>query len=421
MRGMTLRVVSVILLNLLAAASASEAVTPDPIEWQPLFNGKTLAGWTQRGGTARFRVVDGWIVGTAVPGTPNSFLCTEREFTDFVLEYEFKVAPGLNSGVQIRSNSLPGYQDGRVHGYQVEIDPSERAWTAGIYDEARRGWLYDLKDNQPARRAFRQNAWNRVRVEARGELIRTWLNGVLAAELRDGLTRTGFIALQVHSTQEETRLEVQWRNLRIKDLGDPWRQPPKEAIVLLGAGGDLSQWEHLGQPDSPVRWTFADGSLEVKPGTGNIATKRTFGSCRLHVEFNVDDNGRQGQANGNSGVYLQGRYEVQILNSCNDKPEDNTCGAIYGSKAADYNLAKPAGQWQTYDIWLHAPRWDPTGRKLENARITVYHNGTRIHHVVEIPGKTGAGHAEAPADGPLVLQDHGNRVRFRNIWIAPLQ
>lgn len=388
--------------------------------WQNLFNGKTLDGWVQRGGKAKYAAEDGEIVGRSVPNTPNSFLCTEREYADFILEYEFKVDPRLNSGVQIRSNSVAGYRDGRVHGYQVEIDPSERAWTAGVYDEGRRGWLCDLKQNEPARRAFRQNQWNRVRVEARGDHIRTWLNGVPAADLRDELTRSGFIGLQVHGTKETEPMEVRWRNLRIKDFGDPWRTPPVGAFALLDASGDLSKWEHAGKPGSSVQWTFASGALEVKPGSGSIVTRKPFGDCRLHVEFCVDDNAKQGQKNGNSGVYVQGRYEVQILNSCGQEPADNICGAIYKSKPADFNMARPAGRWQAYDIEFRAPRWNADGTKTANARITVYHNGTRIHNDVEIPKQTGAGRPEAPGDAPLLLQDHGNRVRFRNIWIAPL-
>jgi hypothetical protein len=421
MKGCKLITILVALSGLTGAAAIGQPVDADKLDWQPLFDGRTLDGWTQRGGEAKYRVEDGQIVGTSVPNTPNSFLCTDREFTDFILEWEFRVDPRLNSGVQIRSNSVPGYQDGRVHGYQVEIDPSERAWTAGIYDEARRGWLCDLKDNEKARQAFRQNEWNHVRVEARGDLIKTWLNGVPAAALEDGLTRTGFVALQVHGTQEKKPLEVRWRKLRIEDLGNPWSKPPKGGQVLLGTSGDLSQWEHAGKPGSQVQWTFRDGVLEVKPGSGSIVTKDAFGDCRLHVEFSVDDNGKQGQANGNSGVYIQNRYEVQILNSCGQEPADNICGGIYKVKAADYNMARPAGQWQTYDITFHTPRWDAGGKKLRNARITVYHNGTCIHKKVEIPNKTGGGQPEGPADGPLLLQDHGNRIRFRNIWIMPLR
>ena len=199
--------------------------------WRPLFDGKSLDGWIQRGGKAKYTVASGEIIGTSVPKTSNSFLCTDRDYGDFELELEFKVDPKLNSGIQIRSQCFDEPRElktdaktiripaGRVHGYQVEIDPSDRAWSCGIYDEGRRGWLNDLKDNEPARKAFRQNEWNKVRVVCRGDSIKTWLNDVPAADLKDGLTPSGFIALQVHGVGDKTEpLEVRWRNIRIREL-----------------------------------------------------------------------------------------------------------------------------------------------------------------------------------------------------------
>ena len=191
----------------------------DDESWEHLFDGKTLNGWIQRGGSALYSIEDGVIVGASAANTPNSFLCTEKMYSDFILELDFKVDVGLNSGVQIRSNSFKEYKNGRVHGYQVEIDPSERAYSGGIYDEARRGWLHDLKDNEPARRAFKSGQWNHLRIEAIGNSIKTWINGVPAADLVDSMTKTGFIALQVHSTESKEPLYVRWRNIRIVDLG----------------------------------------------------------------------------------------------------------------------------------------------------------------------------------------------------------
>lgn len=198
---------------------------------KPLFNGKDLSGWVQHGGKAKYAVENGEIVGRTVPNTPNSFLCTTRTYRDFVLELEFKPMTGLNSGVQIRSECFDApktvqlggkeykFPADRVHGYQIEIDPSDRAWTGGIYDEGRRGWLADLKNNEPARKAFKANEWNRLRVECRGDSIKTWLNGVLAADLKDGVTLEGIIALQVHGVGNKTDpLEVRWRNIRIQEL-----------------------------------------------------------------------------------------------------------------------------------------------------------------------------------------------------------
>ncbi len=210
--------VAIPLLLLLLPVHLANAQSAD---WTLLFDGQSLDGWTQRGGQATYAVKNGEIVGSTVPNTPNSFLCTDEHYRNFVLELEFRVHPGLNSGIQIRSNSLSDYKDSRVHGYQVEIDPSDRAWSAGIYDEARRGWLFDLKDRPAARYAFRQNAWNHYRIEAIGDSIRTWINGVPAADLRDDMTDSGFIALQVHGVGGRADpITVRWRNVRLKKLAD---------------------------------------------------------------------------------------------------------------------------------------------------------------------------------------------------------
>lgn len=200
-------------------------------DWTPLFNGKDLDGWVQRGGKADYKVEDGAIVGRSVPKTPNSFLCTKKDYGDFVLELEFKVHPALNSGVQIRSQcfdeaktlNLNGKEikvaAGRVHGYQVEIDPSARAYSGGIYDEGRRGWLSDLKNNEAARKAFKSGDWNKFKVECKGDSIKTWINEVPAADLKDAVTPSGFIALQVHGVGDKTDvLDVRWRNIRIREL-----------------------------------------------------------------------------------------------------------------------------------------------------------------------------------------------------------
>lgn len=187
-------------------------------EWIELFNGKDLSGWVQRGGDAKYYVENNQIIGTTVPNTPNSFLCTEKNYSDFILELEVKVDAALNSGIQIRSQSNPDYKDGRVHGYQVEIDPSERAWSGGIYDEARRGWLDDLEGQPEAQKAFKNGEWNTYRIKAIGDTIKTWVNEVPVANLVDSVDSSGFIGLQVHSTDEKEPLQVRWRNIRLKPL-----------------------------------------------------------------------------------------------------------------------------------------------------------------------------------------------------------
>jgi hypothetical protein len=201
-------------------------------DFVPLFNGRDLEGWEQHSGKAEYRVEDGAIVGKTVADTGNSFLCSKKAYGDFVLELEFKVAPGMNSGVQFRSEffdketEVPAGEGktrkipaDRVFGYQYEIDPSARAYTGGIYDEARRAWLFDLKDNEPARKAFKQGEWNQARIECQGEQLTTWINGVKAAELKDGLTPRGIIGLQVHGIGKKAPgEEIRWRAIRIKEL-----------------------------------------------------------------------------------------------------------------------------------------------------------------------------------------------------------
>src|SRR5659263_46230 len=210
---MNLRKITISLALCLSIASSIFAQG----NWTPLFNGKNLKGWKQLNGKAKFEVKDGVIIGTSKFGTPNSFLVTEKNYGDFILEFEFKVSDKLNSGVQFRSESKPEYKSGQVHGYQYEIDPSPRAWSGGIYDEGRRSWLYQLTKNPQARTAFKNNEWNKARVEAVGKYIKTYLNGVICSDLLDDMTLSGFIALQVHQVKNPNNegLTVAWRNIRI--------------------------------------------------------------------------------------------------------------------------------------------------------------------------------------------------------------
>jgi len=530
----------VVVCMLLAAGFAGGAENE---KWQSLFNGRNLDGWIRRGGEAKYRVEDDTIVGTTVKGTPNTFLCTKRVYGNFVLELDFKVDPNLNSGIQIRSESHPAYKSGRVHGYQVEIDPSDRAWSAGIYDEARRGWLNDLKDNEPARKAFKPRDWNHVRIEAKDDSIKTWLNSVPAADLDDDMTPVGFVALQVHGTNSDEPLEVRWRNIRIQDLdrkntdpladdlfmgdwgtgdaddspvktaqvialdrgkyqinllqafdssaapvwvmygkltpanvvsfrsGDWWceidkaqsaaggqsgdaqpspivrlaggkrgddplffrmrkflrlsptlgAEPPAGAVVLFD-GANLDEWR-TGK-DKPAGWKIVEGgAAEIVPDTGSILTKRSFGDMKLHVEFRLPFTpAARGQGRGNSGVYIQDRYEVQVLDSYGLQGRDNECGGVYRVAAPRVNMCAPPMQWQTYDIMFHTPRFDSNGDKTRNARLTVVHNGVTIHEELDVPGPTGGARSkgETSEPGPILLQDHGNRVQYRNIWLVEL-
>lgn len=216
-------------------------------EFEPLFDGRSLDAFVQKGGKARYELVDGVIVGTSVPKTPNSFLCTKKSYGDFILELEFKVDGSLNSGVQFRSEVFDEPREielgdgktrkvaaGRVHGYQCEIDCNpvqNRWWAAGVYDEGRRGWLFPglrgghKKDfTEQGRAVTIRDDWNDFRIEAIGSSIKTYLNGTPRADFTDEMTPRGFIALQVHGVgNDESKVgkQVRWRNLRIKDLSKP--------------------------------------------------------------------------------------------------------------------------------------------------------------------------------------------------------
>lgn len=181
---------------------------------KPLFNGYDLSGWTKVGGEATYAVEDGAIVGTRGPG-PNTFLRTNEVYGDFVLELEFKWDAPINSGVQFRSRQRDN--DGRVTGYQCELDPTDRRWSGGLYDEAGRGWLVPLENDPTAMAAVQDKmSWNTLRIEADDNCLRTWVNGVECAELIDDKAATGFIALQVHSAPKHG--QIRWRHIRITHL-----------------------------------------------------------------------------------------------------------------------------------------------------------------------------------------------------------
>ncbi|MGA1201550.1 MAG: family 16 glycoside hydrolase [Planctomycetota bacterium] len=197
---------------------------------------------------------------------------------------------------------------------------------------------------------------------------------------------------------------------------------PSDARILFD-GNDLSQW--TGRDDA-AGWRLVEGAMEVN-GTGDITTRDSFGDVQLHLEFRTPPEVKgSSQGRGNSGVFFMGRYEVQLLDSWkNPTYPDGQCGAIYGQKPPLVNASRPPGEWQSYDIVFHTPRLDDKGAVTEPARVTVFHNGVLLHHDVPIQGDTRhralPSYAAPSTEGPIRLQDHGNPVRFRNIWIRPLE
>jgi hypothetical protein len=199
-------------------------------------------------------------------------------------------------------------------------------------------------------------------------------------------------------------------------------KPPRHAVVLF-SGTDASQWHQKDSTD-PAKWDIVDGCLVVKPGTGDIVSNRQFGDYRLHLEFWLPllaD--KTSQERANSGVFNHGVYEIQVLDSYqNPTYKTGGCGAIYGQKDPDQNAIIPPEQWNSYDITFRAPRFDKDGKETEFPRITVIHNGIKIHDNVEIKvASTITGQpGPQPAMGPIELQDHGAHIKYRNIWVVPL-
>lgn len=233
---MTVRCLNILLLfvivNFGCSRKLSKAAKGD---WQPLLIDNELSNFTKLNGTAEYFVKDNEIIGTSKLGTPNTFLCTKEKYGDFILEFEVWADPDLNSGVQFRSISDKNIMDGRVHGYQVEIESSPRKWAGGIYEEGKRGWLYSLDSNPEAKEAFMVDKWNHYRVEAIGNEIVTWVNEIQCTHLIDNMTASGFIGLQVHSIgdKKQENKQVKWRNIRIKTSDLESTKWPRSSKVTL--------------------------------------------------------------------------------------------------------------------------------------------------------------------------------------------
>ncbi|HTZ49162.1 MAG TPA: DUF1080 domain-containing protein [Verrucomicrobiae bacterium] len=205
---------------------------------------------------------------------------------------------------------------------------------------------------------------------------------------------------------------------------DAQGKPPSDAIILFD-GKDLSQW--LNKDNGPAKWKVENGYVVVVPHTGYIHTKTPFGDCQLHVEFAEPTPPKgESQERGNSGVFLMGLYEIQVLDSYENRTyADGQAAAVYGQYPPLVNASRPPGQWQSYDIVFHGPRFDASGKLTRAARVTVFHNGVLVQDNVEIHGRTAVGdvptYVATPEKLPLALQDHGDQVRYRNIWIRELQ
>lgn len=215
------------------------------------------------------------------------------------------------------------------------------------------------------------------------------------------------------------KLDDKFKVAKPEDLKDAEATPPPKGAVVLFDGKSLDNWTKTN--GKSVEWKIADGAMEGFKGHGDIVTKEKFdGTFKLHVEFRVpyEPELTQGQGRGNSGVYVQGRYEVQVLDSYGLESKHNDCAAIYEVAAPTKNACKAPTVWQSYDIEFAAPKFE-NGKKTEPVRMTVYHNGVKVHDDVKVPtDNTRAGLGGDPSKpGPILLQDHGHPVQYRNVWL----
>ena len=434
--------------------------------WQDLFNGKNLKNWQVLNGNAEFKSEGGAIIGVSKLNTPNTFLATKKEYSDFILEYEAKMDDGLNSGVQFRSLSVPDYQNGRVHGYQVELDASPRAWSGGIYDESRRGWLYNLECNPQAKSAYKPEQWNQFRVEAIGSHIRVWLNGVPTADVIDDMTAKGFIALQVHgigNDKEKVGKTVQFRNIRILTTNlDAAKSPITDEIPqisyltnqltareqaegwdLLWDGKTTTGWRGAKLDQFPEKgWKIDHGILKVEKSGGgesqfggDIVTVKKYKNFELEVDFKFTKGANSGikyfvDAELNKGEGSSIGCEFQILDDKNHPDAilgvagNRTLASLYDLIPADAlfyapneNTAKRVNnyEWNRAKIVVDGNHVE---HYLNGIKVVEYERGTQMWRALVARSKyvVWQNFGELP-EGHILLQDHGDEVFFKNIKI----
>jgi hypothetical protein len=430
--------------------------------WTELFNGKDLSGWKAVAGTAPYEVVNGEIIGTSVAGSPNTFLITEATYGDFILELDLKVEDVTsNSGVMARGQFDPAAREGKglVFGYQIEADPTERAWSGGIYDEARRGWLYPLELNPEAKTAFKMGEYNHYRIEAIGNELKTWINGQEVAYVVDDMDKTGFIGLQVHSIRDSTQAgrKTYFKNVKIQTENLQPQAFKKDLPVVSNSLNTLTEYEKTmgwrllfnGQNSEGWRgakketfpesgWNVTDGILTISKtdgsesqNAGDIVTTEKFSAFDLAFDFKLTEGANSGlkyfvtlsEESKGSAIGL----EYQILDD--EKHPDakmgiagnRTLASLYDLIKADKQprFMKPIGEWNKGRVVVYPD--NRVEHYLNGVKVVEYVRGSKEYRdlVANSKYKIWENFGEA-AEGHILLQDHGDEVSFKNIKIKTL-
>lgn len=433
--------------------------------WQNLFDGKTLNGWKQMTGSAPYAVENGQIVGTTVPGSPNSFLASEQRFSgDFVLELETMMTDTTtNSGVQFKSNFDPKANNGkgRVYGYQFDFDPSSRKWSGGIYDEGRREWLYPVSHNPKGQIFFSPNVYHKIRIECIGNAVKTWLDGVAVSYVVDTLTANeGILALQVHSIgkPEHAGVKVYWRNIRIQTKGIQAKAFPKGVYVanlqpneltayekqngwkLLFDGKTTNGWVGAHKQTFPEKgWEVKDGILKVLPSTGgestnggDIVTKEQYGAFEISFDFKLTKGANSGlkyfvtlneKSNGSAiGLEYQLLDDTLHPDAKAGRDGNRTLASLYDLIKAQKTtrFIRQPGNWNTARIIVYPN--NHVEHYLNGIKVLEYDRGSQaFRDLVAISKyKVWPNFGEA-SKGHILLQDHGNEVWFKSIKIRELK
>lgn len=448
---------SVLALSLLSLSTFAQ-------KSKPLFDGKTLNGWKAVAGAAPYKVEDGMIVGTMVKDTPNSFLITEQEYGDFILEIDIKLeGETTNSGIQTRSHLKPegNHGKGLVFGRQMEIDPTARAWTGGIYDEARRLWLYPLELNPSAKPAYKKNEFNHYRIECIGNETKTWVNGTPVSYVIDTLDKSGFIGLQVHgigSNIENDGKKVYFKNINIETENLKPKAFPKgiyvvnltpntlsayeksEGYKLLFDGKTNNGWIGAYKTTFPAKgWKIENGIIGVEPSGGaestnggDIVTKEEYSAFDLSFEFKLSPGANSGVkyfvtlAEKNTGSAIGLEYQVLDDERHPDaklgRDGNRTLASLYDLITAkkEPRFLRPIGSWNNGRLVVYPN--NKVEHYLNGVKVLEYVRGSEeFKKLVELSKYKDWKNFGEAAKGHILLQDHGNEVSYRSIKLKTLK